>query len=69
MMILFFFEDLNFALTQNKPIYIHLDGANGLMKYLDARKNKINGELEYVIVRGEIEKLCWDYSFDDKYYD
>ena len=62
---LVFFEDLNRAISLNKPIFVQLDGANGLIKYLDIRENKSTQQLEYVIVRGNIEKLSWDYSFDN----
>ena len=64
-----FFVDLNHALASNGPVYVNLNGEDGVMKYLDSRKNVLTGKIDYFIVRGDIEKLCWDYSFNKDHTD
>ena len=63
---LVFFDRLLRNVALKKPIFIHLDGTNGLLSFIEKRKNHYTGKVDYVFVRGSIEQLCWDYSFGQK---
>ena len=60
---LIFFDELKKILRTQKPLFIHLDGTNGIIRYLEKRKNNTTGNHDYVLVKGVIEKISWDYSF------
>jgi len=54
---LIFFNKLKRILSAKVPTFIHLDDSNGVISFLEKRKNDKTGKVEYVLVRGAIEKL------------
>ncbi|UCE74861.1 MAG: tetratricopeptide repeat protein [Methanomassiliicoccales archaeon] len=59
---LMFFHRLKDAMAEKERIFIHFDGENGFIRFMEKRKNSTEDKFDYVFVRGEIEKLCYDYS-------
>ena len=59
---LIFFDKLQRILSKKIPTFVHLDGDHGIIRFLEKRKDNNTGRFDYIIVRGEIKKLCWDYS-------
>ncbi len=54
---LIFFDKLKRILSAKIPTFIHLDDSNGVISFLEKRKNDKTGRFDYVLVRGDIEKL------------
>lgn len=54
---LIFFDKLKRILSAKIPTFIHLDDATGVISFLEKRKDDKTGRFDYVLVRGEIEKL------------
>ncbi|MEE9152146.1 MAG: tetratricopeptide repeat protein, partial [Thermoplasmata archaeon] len=57
---LIFFGRLLRLLSVKIPTFIHFDNVHGCIKFLEKRKDDITGKFDFVIVRGEIEKLSND---------
>lgn len=63
---LMFFNRLRSILSAKIPTFIHLDGANGIIRFLEKRIDDTTGKFDYILIRGEIEKLSRDYSFKQR---
>ena len=54
---LVFFDKLKRILSAKIPTFLHLDDSNGVISFLEKRKNDKTGKFEYVLIRGAFKKF------------
>ena len=59
-----FFERLKSTFNSQTPFFIHFDGDCGRIRFLENSEVQPKGKPHYVILKGDIEKISMDYSFN-----